>query len=97
VEIDRSDERMQKKIRNAQKQKVPFMMLAGEEDQARGAVSFRFRDGSQRNFVPIAEAVAEIVRYVAARDNRDPTAPTTAPTTAGDRAGDGMGELSAQA
>jgi threonyl-tRNA synthetase len=75
VEVDSSDERMQKKIRNAQKQKVPFMILAGEEDQARDAVSFRFRDGSQRNFVPIPEAVAEIIRWVESRDNRDPTAP----------------------
>jgi threonyl-tRNA synthetase len=74
VEVDSSDERMQKKIRNAQKQKVPFMMLAGEEDQARGTVSFRFRDGSQRNFIPADDAVAEIVGYVESRDNRDPTA-----------------------
>jgi len=74
VEIDSSDERMQKKIRNAQKQKVPFMVLAGEEDQSRGTVSFRFRDGSQRNFVPMADAVADIVSYVASRDNQDPTA-----------------------
>ncbi|MDQ1393744.1 MAG: threonyl-tRNA synthetase, partial [Acidimicrobiaceae bacterium] len=75
VEVDRSDERMQKKIRTAQKSKVPFMVLAGDEDQARGTVSFRYRDGSQRNFVPHDEAVAEIVRYVESRDNRDPTAP----------------------
>jgi threonyl-tRNA synthetase len=73
VEVDGSDERMQKKIRTAQKSKVPFMVLAGEEDQAGGTVSFRYRDGSQRNFVPVAEAVAEIVRYVESRDNRDPT------------------------
>jgi threonyl-tRNA synthetase len=74
VEVDASDERMQKKIRNAQRSKVPFMLLAGDEDQAQGTVSFRYRDGSQRNFVPVADAVAEIVRYVEARDNRDPTA-----------------------
>ncbi len=79
VEVDRSDERMQKKIRTAQKSKVPFMVLAGDEDQARGTVSFRYRDGSQRNFVPHDEAVAEIVRYVESRDNRDPTAPASAP------------------
>jgi threonyl-tRNA synthetase len=80
VEVDRSDERMQKKIRTAQKSKVPFMLLAGDEDQARGTVSFRYRDGSQRNFVPHTEAVAEIVRYVQSRDNRDPTAPPATPT-----------------
>ena len=74
VELDASDERMQKKIRNAQKSKVPFMLLAGDEDQAGGTVSFRYRDGSQRNFVPIADAVAEIVSYVAARRNDDPSA-----------------------
>jgi threonyl-tRNA synthetase len=80
VQIDSSDERMQKKIRTAQKQKVPFMVLAGEEDQSRGTVSFRFRDGSQRNFVPVDEAVAEIVRYVESRDNTDPTAPVAEST-----------------
>jgi threonyl-tRNA synthetase len=74
VEVDRSAERMQKKIRNAQKQKVPFMLLAGEEDQARGTVSFRFRDVSQRNFVPKDEAVAEIIGWIASRDNSDPRA-----------------------
>jgi threonyl-tRNA synthetase len=78
VEVDASDERMQKKIRNAQKAKVPFMVLAGDEDQARGTVSFRYRDGSQRNFVAVAEAVAEIVSYVESRDNRDPSAPLSA-------------------
>jgi threonyl-tRNA synthetase len=74
VEVDSSDERMQKKIRNAQKSKVPFMLLAGDEDQARGTVSFRYRDGSQRNFVPVADAVAEIVAWVAQRRNEDPSA-----------------------
>ncbi len=74
VEVDGSGERMQKKIRTAQKSKVPFMILAGEEDQARGTVSFRFRDGSQSNFVPRAEAVAQIVEYVASRNNQDPIA-----------------------
>jgi threonyl-tRNA synthetase len=67
VEVDSSDDRMQKKIRNAQRQKVPFMMLAGDEDVAKGAVSFRFRDGSQRNGIPVDEAIAEIVSAVARR------------------------------
>jgi threonyl-tRNA synthetase len=64
VEVDASDERMQKKIRTAQRQKVPFMLIAGEDDVAEGAVSFRYRDGSQKNGVPVAEAVAEIVTAV---------------------------------
>jgi threonyl-tRNA synthetase len=55
---------MQKKIRNAQRQKVPFMLLAGDEDVAAGAVSFRYRDGSQRNGVPIDEAISEIVKAI---------------------------------
>ena len=67
VEVDASDDRMQKKIRNAQKQKVPFMLLAGDEDISKDAVSFRFRDGSQNNGVPVDEAVAEIVAAVRER------------------------------
>ena len=67
VEVDASDDRMQKKIRNAQKQKVPFMLLAGDDDVSKGAVSFRYRDGSQNNGVPIDEAVAEIVAAVRER------------------------------
>ena len=67
VEVDAGDDRMQKKIRNAQKQKVPFMLLAGDDDIAKGAVSFRYRDGSQNNGVPIDEAVAEIVAAVRER------------------------------
>ena len=67
VEVDASDDRMQKKIRNAQKAKVPFMLLAGDTDVEAGAVSFRFRDGTQRNGVPVDEAVEQIVRTVAER------------------------------
>ena len=67
VEVDSSDDRMQKKIRNAQKQKVPFMLLAGDDDVAKGAVSFRYRDGSQNNAVAVDDAVAEIVRAVEER------------------------------
>jgi threonyl-tRNA synthetase len=74
VEIDDSDDRMQKKIRTASKQKVPFVLIAGATDAEAGAVSFRYRDGSQRNGVPVAEAVAQIVAWVAARHNADPTA-----------------------
>jgi threonyl-tRNA synthetase len=67
VDVDTSDDRMQKKIRNAQKQKVPYMLIAGDEDVASGAVSFRYRDGTQKNGVPIAEAIAEIVDAVERR------------------------------
>ncbi len=67
VEVDAGDERMQKKIRTAQRQKVPFMLLAGDADVAAGAVSFRFRDGSQRNEVPAGEAIEEIVTAVRER------------------------------
>jgi threonyl-tRNA synthetase len=61
VEVDGSDDRMQKKIRTAQRQKVPFMLLAGDDDVSKGAVSFRYRSGEQRNGVPVAEAIEEIV------------------------------------
>jgi threonyl-tRNA synthetase len=67
VEVDASDDRMQKKIRTAQKQKVPYMLLAGDDDVAKGAVSFRYRDGTQKNGVPIVDAVAEIVDAVERR------------------------------
>jgi threonyl-tRNA synthetase len=67
VEVDASGDRMQKKIRTAQKQKVPYMLLAGDDDVAKGGVSFRYRDGSQNNGVPIADAVAEIVSAVERR------------------------------
>ena len=60
AEMDASDDRMQKKVRNAQMQKIPYMMIAGEEDQAAGAVSFRYRDGQQRNGIPISQAIEEI-------------------------------------
>ena len=68
VEVDDADDRMQKKIRTAQKSKVPYMLIAGDDDMAAGAVSFRYRDGSQRNGVAIDDAVAEIVAAV--RDRR---------------------------
>ena len=67
VEVDDADDRMQKKIRTAQKSKVPYMLIAGDDDMAAGAVSFRYRDGSQRNGVSIDEAVAEIVSAVRER------------------------------
>jgi len=67
AEVDAGDERMQKKIRNAQTQKIPFMLIAGGEDQAAGAVSFRYRNGEQRNGVPVAEAIEEIVNAITTR------------------------------
>jgi threonyl-tRNA synthetase len=74
VEVDDSDDRMQKKIRNASKQKVPFVLIAGATDAEAGAVSFRYRDGSQRNGVPVGQAVEAVVAWVAGRHNADPTA-----------------------
>jgi threonyl-tRNA synthetase len=67
VAVDDSADRMQKKIRNAQRQKVPYMLLAGDDDIAAGAVSFRYRSGEQKNGVPVDDAVAEIVTAVAER------------------------------
>jgi threonyl-tRNA synthetase len=67
VEVDASDDRMQKKIRNAQRQKVPYMLIAGDDDAAKGAVSFRFRDGTQRNGIGVDEAIDEIVAAVEQR------------------------------
>jgi threonyl-tRNA synthetase len=67
AELDASDDRMQKKVRNAQIQKIPFMVIAGEEDQKAGAVSFRYRNGEQKNGIPIADAIAEIKKVVAER------------------------------
>ncbi len=79
VDVDASSDRMQKKIRNQQKNKVPFMIIAGDEDMANGAVSFRYRDGSQENGIPVDEAIAKI-----AQGRRGPRpgltpAPVTAP------------------
>ena len=67
VELDASDDRMQKKVRNAQLNKIPFMVIAGEEDQNAGAVSFRYRNGEQKNGIPVAEAIAEIKKIVSER------------------------------
>ncbi len=67
IEVDTSDDRMQKKIRNASKEKVPYVLIAGGEDAAIEAVSFRYRDGTQKNGVPIDDAVTEIVTAIAER------------------------------
>ena len=64
VEVDDSDDRMQKKIRNAQLQKVPFMVIAGDDDVAAHAVSFRYRDGHQENGVPVDEAIQRVLNAV---------------------------------
>ncbi|MGW4353184.1 threonine--tRNA ligase [Nocardia sp. NPDC004582] len=74
AEVDRSDDRMQKKIFNQTAQKVPFMLLAGARDVEGDAVSFRFRDGTQVNGVPVADAIATIVDWVQRRENTSPTA-----------------------
>ncbi|MGA8850188.1 MAG: threonine--tRNA ligase [Aeromicrobium sp.] len=67
VEIDASDERMQKKIRTAQTQKIPFMLIAGDNDVEAGAVSFRYRSGEQENGVPLDDAITRITTAVASR------------------------------
>jgi threonyl-tRNA synthetase len=74
AEVDDSDDRMQKKIRAAQRQKIPFMLIAGATDAEAGAVSFRYRDGSQRNGIPVDDAIAEITDLIARRVNVSPSA-----------------------
>ena len=88
VEVDDSDDRMQKKIRNAQLQKVPFMLIAGDDDVEAGAVSFRYRDGDQDNGVPVDEAIARVVDAVAAPGRRY----ERAGSSDGSCAQDGVGE-----
>jgi threonyl-tRNA synthetase len=67
AELDDSDDRMPKKIRNHTMDKVPFLLIAGEDDRAAGAVSFRFRDGSQKNGVAIKDAIDWIVTAIETR------------------------------
>jgi threonyl-tRNA synthetase len=67
VEVDESDDRMQKKIRNAQLQKVPFMLIAGDQDVEAGAVSFRYRNGDQDNGVSVEDAITRVVEAVESR------------------------------
>ena len=87
VELDAGSDRFPKKIRTASKEKVPFVLIAGGEDAEANAVSFRFRDGSQDNGVPVGEAVERIVAHVQRRINDEPTAAAedsgAAPETAG--------------
>ncbi|MEU4568788.1 threonine--tRNA ligase [Micromonospora sp. NPDC023956] len=74
AQVDAGDDRMQKKIRTAQQQKIPFMVIVGDDDVAAGTVSFRYRDGSQRNGVPVDEAVAHVAEVVRSRTNAGPSA-----------------------
>lgn len=67
IDVDASDDRMQKKIRNAQMEKIPFMIIAGEVDQQAQAISIRYRNGEQKNGIPIAEAIAEIQNAIDTR------------------------------
>ena len=67
IDLDASDDRMQKKIRNAQMQKVPYMLIAGEEDQKAGKVSIRYRNGEQKNSIAVADAIAEIKSAIVER------------------------------
>jgi threonyl-tRNA synthetase len=76
VEVDAGDDRMQKKIRNHTTQKVPFLLIAGGADVATGAVSFRFRDGSQINGVPVHDAVMAVTAWIQRRENASPSAQT---------------------
>ncbi|PRB72373.1 threonine--tRNA ligase [Arthrobacter sp. MYb213] len=71
VELDDSSDRFPKKIRNASKDKIPFTLIAGGEDADANAVSFRFRDGSQENQVPVDDAVARIVEAIKSRNNNN--------------------------
>ena len=64
ITIDHSDDRMQKKILNHTKAKVPFMLIAGGQDRDSNAVSFRFRDGTQENGVPVAIAIERILEAI---------------------------------
>ena len=64
IDIDSSDDRMQKKVRNAQLEKIPFMMIAGDEDMALNAVSFRYRNGEQKNQIPIKAAIEEVLAAI---------------------------------
>ena len=66
--LDDSDDRMQKKIRNAQLLKVPFMVIAGQDDLEAGAVSFRYRDGRQDNGIPIDDAIQRVVDSVSTKE-----------------------------
>jgi threonyl-tRNA synthetase len=67
ADIDTSDDRMQKKVRNAQLEKIPFMMIAGDEDQKLKAVSFRYRNGEQKNQIPIGDAITEVLTSISDR------------------------------
>ena len=64
ADIDTSDDRMQKKVRNAQLEKIPFMLIAGDEDMSAQAVSFRYRNGEQKNQIPIQQAIDEVIAAI---------------------------------
>ncbi len=91
AEADHSDDRMQKKIRNHTTGKVPFLLLAGAKDLEAGAVSFRFRDGTQVNGVPAGQAVDAIDQWIARRENSSPTAEDFASLRQAKDAGDAVG------
>jgi threonyl-tRNA synthetase len=74
IDVDTSGDRMQKKIRTWTKQKVPFLLIAGDDDTGAGTVSFRYRDGSQRNGVPLDQAAEEILATIRTRANAGPSA-----------------------
>jgi threonyl-tRNA synthetase len=68
AELDASDDRMQKKVRNAQMEKIPYMIIAGEEDKNKAAISFRYRNGEQKNGVAIKAAIEEILKTIQNRE-----------------------------
>jgi threonyl-tRNA synthetase len=72
AKLDTTDDRFAKKIRNASKSKTPFVLIAGQEDMDKNAVSFRYRDGSQENGVLISDAIDKIVQHIKNRINEDP-------------------------
>ena len=76
VQVDTGDDRMQKKIRNAQRQKVPYMLLAGDRDVAAGAVSFRYRNGEQKNGVPVGASRSEPPRRIGPEPAEQPPDPS---------------------
>ena len=88
AEVDTSDDRMQKKIRNHTTSRVPFMLLAGQRDVEAQAVSFRFLDGTQVNGVPVAQAVDIITQWISKRNNTQPSEETVSSLAAATSATD---------
>jgi threonyl-tRNA synthetase len=67
IELDDSAERMQARIRNAQLQKIPYMLVIGDREAADGTVNVRLRTGEQRGTTPVAEFIAYTKDVIARR------------------------------